>query len=50
MGPTNSLPPVSNINFQFGDEGKSGFTWVLMLESGGVRLRLGFKGKIKGGD
>ena len=47
---TNRLSPVSSTNFQFGEEGKSGFRWVLMMESRGLGLRLDFRGEIKGDD
>ena len=50
MGPTNRLPPVSSTNFQFGEEGKSAFRWVLMMGSGGLGLGLDFRGEIKGED
>ena len=47
MDLTNRLPPVSSMNFQFGEEGKSGFRWVLMMESGGLGLRLDFRERSK---
>ena len=50
MDPTNHLPPVSSTNFQFGEEGKSGFRWVLMMRNGGLGLELDFRGEIKGED
>ena len=48
MDPTNRLPPVSSMNFQFGEEGTSGFRWVLRMESGGLGLTIDFRGEIKG--
>ena len=50
MDPTNRLPPVSSTYFQFGEEGKSGFRWVLMMENGGLGLELDLRGEIKGED
>ena len=50
MSPTNRLPPVSSTNFQFEEEGKSGFGWVLMMENRGLGLELDFRGEIKGED
>ena len=50
MGLTNRLPPVSSTNFQFGQEGKSGFRWVLMMGNGGLGLRLDLREEIKGED
>ena len=50
MGPINCLPLVSSTNFQFGEEGKSDFSWVLMMGSGGLGLGLDFRGEIKGED